>query len=144
MNSVLSHLLLASILATQMPTLANEVIIKVTNIEPDRKGNISVMLFAKEGFPKDHALALATQTLPDTTENISVEFDAVPEQFAIKMHHDEDESGSVSKNWAGIFPSQGLWFSSGAKLRFGPQNFKKTMSEKFNFNSAVEIAVVYP
>lgn len=144
MNSVLSHLLLAATLATQMPTLASEVIVKVANIEPDRKGNISVMLFAKEGFPNEHSLALATQTLPASTEKLTVTFDAVPEQFAIKAHHDEDESGSVSKNWTGIFPSEGLGFSNGAKLRFGPPSFQKAMLEKFNIDGAVEIAVIYP
>ena len=42
-------------------SIAKTISVRVTNIDTDKPGNIMVMLFAKEGFPKEHDKVLSFQ-----------------------------------------------------------------------------------
>jgi uncharacterized protein (DUF2141 family) len=42
--------------------------------------------------------------------------------YAISVHHDEDNNGEVNTNWIGI-PNEGLGASNDAKGSFGPPSF---------------------
>ncbi|MBL4631087.1 MAG: DUF2141 domain-containing protein, partial [Paraglaciecola sp.] len=89
-------------------------------------------LFERNGFPKNHKEALETHVLAADYSTLSTTFEHVPDEFAIKVLHDEDGSKTVTKNWTGIFPAEGLGFSNGAKLKFGPPTFndaKLTLSD---------------
>lgn len=68
----------------------------------------------------------------------------VPDKpFAIKVHHDEDSSGTVTKDWTGFIPAEGLGFSSGAQLRFGPPSFDDAVMTLPN-DGKIEINIIYP
>lgn len=123
---------------------AKEILVQVENVETKKAGNILVMLFEKDGFPKDHSKAIATKIIPVTTQSMQTKFDSVPDEFAIKVLHDEDESGAVTKNWTGFIPSEGLGFSNGAKLNFGPPSFKKAKLNLSTISSPLKIKVIYP
>jgi len=125
---------------------AAEITVQVDNINTDKKGQILVMLYGEDGFPKAHDKAIFTHAIPVTTNSISVNFDVnvVPEQFAIKILHDEDNSGEVTKNWTGIIPAEGLGFSNGAKVSFGPPSFKKAQLTYSPNMPTITINVIYP
>jgi uncharacterized protein (DUF2141 family) len=121
-----------------------DITVQVNNIDRTKPGNILVMLYAKNGFPKDHTKALKIEVIPAVAEQISVDFSSVPAEFAIKILHDEDKTGEVTKNWTGIIPAEGLGFSNGAVLRFAPPSFNKaklTLSKVF---SPLSIDIIYP
>lgn len=67
------------------------------------------------------------------------------ENIAIKIHHDENRDGKVTKNWTRIWPKEGLGFSNGQKLTLtGPPNFKKSKLSKEQLKAELIIAVRYP
>lgn len=123
---------------------AKEIRVRVENIDVNKPGNIMVMLYGEEGFPKDHAKALSVQTLPANAEYFVISFSTVPAEFAIKVLHDEDCTGEVSKNWTGIIPSEGLGFSNDAKLSFGPPKFAKAKLTLSELDNLITIKMVYP
>ena len=129
---------------TPLTISAQEVTVQVTNIDVNKTGNILVMLYSDKGFPKDHQQALAIKELPANKTNLTVNFSAVPEKFAIKILHDEDETGSVTKNWTGIIPAEGLGFSNGAKLFLGPPSFKKAQLKRSTITQPISIGIIYP
>jgi len=85
-----------------------------------------------------------TKKLTVGKSTLVVNFDDVPEVFAIKVHHDEDGTGQVSKNWTGIIPSEGLGFSNNARVRFGPPNFKQAKLELKLDLEPVKVNIIYP
>jgi len=98
--------------------------ITINGIELHRGGQIILFVFAEEGFPKAHDKALKRFAL--TPEETEVTLDAwvpIHGKFALKVLHDENMDGQVTKNWTGIVPKDGMGFSSGAKIRFGPPKF---------------------
>lgn len=115
----------------------------IDDIEFKRGGEIRVYVFLKGGFPKKHEKALKHYRfdVAQLSHQMIIEVPDVP--FAIKVHHDEDRSGKINKNWTGIYPAEGLGFSSGAKIGFGPPSFKKA---KMNIpaDKKIRLAVIYP
>ena len=126
-------------------TMANSTLeVEVSNIDVKRPGNIVVFMFSKTGFPKAHDKALSRQQVAADQPTISVRFEHVPTEFAIKVLHDEDMTGKVTKNWTGIIPAEGLGFSNGATLGFGPPSFSEAVI-KHNFeNAKLNIDIIYP
>lgn len=144
-SSLCNSILLVGVTTMMSHSLyAKEIIINVEKINTKKQGNIVVMLYGKDGFPKDHTKAIASQVIPATTASMQVKFDLVPEEFAIKVHHDEDESGEVTKNWTGFIPAEGLGFSNGAKLNFGPPNFKKAKLNLSKVSGPLKLDMIYP
>lgn len=120
-----------------------ELDLTVADIEGERGGEICVMVFQEDGFPKDHSKALKRYTFDavDSEANLKIQ---VPEGiFALKIHHDEDRSGTMTKNWTGFIPAEGVGFSSGARVRFGPPSFKAAKMEYPESGSAM-IPIRYP
>ena len=149
MNNLITPVLQITTFITAMSLMvqqvnAREILVQIENINTAKPGNILVMLFAREGFPKDHAKALAIQTLPAVVDNMRVEFSAVPAEFAIKVLHDEDETGKVTKNWTRIIPAEGLGFSQGARLRFRPPSFASAKVKLSDTDSPITIRIIYP
>ena len=83
-------------------------------------------------------------SLAAVADQISIEFSAVPDEFAIKVLHDEDETGKVTKNWTRIIPAEGLGFSQGAKLRFRPPSFARAKVKLSDTSSPITIRMIYP
>ncbi|MCG7550815.1 DUF2141 domain-containing protein [Pseudoalteromonas sp. Of7M-16] len=124
---------------------ANNVQIKITNIDTNRPGQIMVMLFEQEGFPVKHDKALQTQFHSPTEASLLVEFTTTKKELAIKVLHDEDNSQKTSKNWTGIIPSEGLGFSNGAKISWrGPPKFHDAKLSLADIQSPISISISYP
>jgi uncharacterized protein (DUF2141 family) len=138
-------LIIALFLFSMEGVLAREIVVKITGIDVRKQGNIIVFLFGEQGYPKDHEDALQSTTLKADQPNLEVQFDNVPEAFAVKVLHDEDESGSVTKNWTGIIPREGLGFSNKQKLgMFGPPAYKTSKLHLSDLSGPVSIQMIYP
>lgn len=127
--------------------LENSVEIRIKGIDTNRPGQILVMLFQEDGFPKQHEKALEIRPYPATDAERSVVFENVPEHFAIKVLHDEDEDGKVTKNWTGILPKEGLGFSKGARITFKAPSFasaRLTVAEVAESEAPHDITIRYP
>jgi len=124
---------------------AIEVNIEVTDIEVARGGSLSVMIFGKAGFPKVHKKALLIQKSSELQETMNFVFNLDTKEFAIKVWHDEDNNEKVTKNWSGVYPSEGLGFSNGQKVSFtGAPGYKKSKLQTSQLSSKLHIPVLYP
>ncbi len=74
------------------------------------------MLFNENGFPKIHQQALAKQIKHAAKEVLTFGFTLNKPELAVKILHDENGDGKVTKNWTGIYPKEGLGFSMVRKL----------------------------
>jgi uncharacterized protein (DUF2141 family) len=139
-------ILILSVLSIVMEVQAvqwREIELTIQGIAFDRGGELNVYLFSQSGFPVKHEMALKAFKV-DARQAVQVMVIEVPDKpFALKVHHDEDRSGSVNKNWTGLFPAEGLGFSSGAKIRFGPPSFKQAAMETPD-DGQVRIKMIYP
>jgi len=124
--------------------VAKNVVINVENIDIRLPGNIMVMLYEREGFPKNHAKAIAINVIPVTNERVISRFYSVPNEFAIKILHDEDETGEVTKNWTGIIPAEGLGFSNGARIRFSSPKYESAKLKLEDSHNPIIIKMIYP
>jgi uncharacterized protein (DUF2141 family) len=82
-----------------------------------------------------------------TSKNLKFVFkvDNTVDELAIKVFHDEDGNGKVSKNWTGIYPKEGLGFSNKQKLgTFGPPSYDKSKLSKKEFLKILNISLLYP
>ena len=108
------------------PSSATTIKVNVNNIDMTKGGQILVMIFQKDGFPKNHSKAVYIQSKPIKSKVITFECLVKHKEYAVKVLHDEDNNGQVTKNWTGIIPAEGLGFSNNAKISFtGPPSFKK-------------------
>jgi len=124
---------------------ATELKIKVNDIDLKRGGNIIVMIFGAAGFPKKHEMALSTQTKSARYKTMEFSFNVSMEEFAIKVLHDENGDGKVTKNWTGIYPKEGLGFSNGQKIGItGPPKYKNSKLLKNQLKNGLNISITYP
>lgn len=135
---------IGGIILMSATVLASDINVRINHIDTTKPGKIMVMLFSKDGFPKKHEMAISTHQLPPISESLTVAFSEVPPEFAIKVLHDEDETGQVTKNWTGILPAEGLGFSNGAKLNFGPPSFSRAKVKAIDVTESLIINVIYP
>jgi uncharacterized protein (DUF2141 family) len=121
--------------------------ITIKNVDINRGGNLIVFIFQDNGFPTKHDKALASKTLPATEAVHTLQFTLpnYPEDLAFKVLHDEDMDGKTSKNWTGIYPSEGLGFSQDQKIgTFGPPSYKKSKLQKSQYLKGVTLTLTYP
>lgn len=80
----------------------------------------------------------------DATQGaMQAEFQVPNIPFSVTVYHDEDASGTATKNWADFIPAEGLGFSSGAKLGFGPPSFDDAVMT-LPADSKINIGLIYP
>ena len=125
--------------------LAKDITIRVSQIDSSRGGNVMVMIFAEEGYPKNHDKTLMTQTRRADRLMLYFTFPIDRGEFAIKALHDEDETGTVSKNWTGMIPSEGLGFSNNARISWkGPPTYRDSRISLKSLKGPVQINIIYP
>lgn len=128
--------------------MAEKTTIHVTGIDTARGGNLTVFIFSEEGYPKKHDKALHVQTVKADKREMTFQFSLDLDEIAVKVLHDENEDGKVTKKSFGIYPAEGLGFSKGQRVKiFGPPKFKKskvTKVTKDEYLKGLEIAVRYP
>lgn len=118
--------------------------VRVKNIDVSRAGDLLIFVFGERGFPKDHAEALRSYAVPPRAGDIELTVEAPSHRdFAIKVLHDEDMDGRVTKNWTGIVPREGLGFSGGATILCGAPRFRRARIENRG-TDAIEIVMRYP
>lgn len=121
--------------------------ITVDNIDIKKGGNIVVYIFGELGYPKVHSESIYNQIKKVTQNKESFSFDIPSDikELAIKVHHDENSDGKVTKNWTGIYPKEGLGFSKKQKLgMFGPPNYKNSKLILEEFQKKIDIYLIYP
>ncbi|MCG7923245.1 MAG: DUF2141 domain-containing protein [Candidatus Thiodiazotropha lotti] len=147
MNKLIRIVLMGGIIAMAAltPALAKDITVRVINIDTTRPGNIMAMVFGSEGYPIKHGKALEIQNKKAENVEIIFRFNMTQKSFAIKILHDEDETGKTSKNWTGIWPSEGLGFSNGAKLGLtGAPSFKNARLDLDGIEGDIIVPIIYP
>jgi uncharacterized protein (DUF2141 family) len=88
-------------------------------------GSLRVKLVdSPEGFPASDDHVVAKRRLAISGAAALVVFEGVPYgDYALVVLHDEDDDGALDRGRFGI-PSEGIAFSNGARLRFGPPSFE--------------------
>ena len=127
------------------PALAQDIVIRVVNIDSARPGNIMAMVFSEVGYPTKHDKALQVQTKLADSAELLFSFTVEQNPLAIKVLHDEDANGQTTKNWTGIWPAEGMGFSNGARLRLtGPPSFADAQLDLESIDGAIVVPVIYP
>jgi uncharacterized protein (DUF2141 family) len=94
-----------------------------------RAGSLRVKLVAEaDGFPGSEAHVAAKRRVPIDAGAVSVAFEGVaPGDYAVVALHDEDDDAELDRRFG--LPAEGLAFSSGARIRFGPPSFEEARFE---------------
>ncbi|OMH25818.1 DUF2141 domain-containing protein [Motiliproteus sp. MSK22-1] len=125
--------------------IATELKVKVRNIDVGRGGQVIVMVFGEAGFPKDHDQAVFYEARDSLQPVMEFVFEVNMEVLAIKVLHDENKDGTVTKNWTGIYPKEGLGFSNKQKIGLtGPPKYKYSKLSKEQFMGGLDISLLYP
>jgi len=115
----------------------------INNIQHKKGGEVIVFVFLEEGFPKQHPKSFLKFIYPIKEKKMTIQI-RIPEKkdFALKILHDENMDGQVTKNWTGIYPKDGLGFSNNAKIGFGPPSFEEA---KINATNGIhsDISIIY-
>ncbi|KZN30987.1 hypothetical protein N480_03245 [Pseudoalteromonas luteoviolacea S2607] len=126
-------------------SFAKTIEVNINDVDVSRPGQIMVMLFEQEGFPIHHEKAIQTLYLAPNSTTHKVRLSVPNYDFAIKVLHDEDNSGKTSKNWTGIIPSEGLGFSNGVTISWrGAPKFKDAKLNLATLESSIDISIRYP
>ena len=94
----------------------------------NNNGKARLLIFStkeKQFFPKDKDKAYAKYVVSIKDQKVLFTFENLPYgDYAISVHHDEDNNGKVNSNLLGI-PNEGLGASNDAKGFMGPPSFEK-------------------
>ena len=114
-----------SYIIAQTPT--GKIIVQVNGFK-NNNGKARLLIFStkeKQFFPKDKDKAYAKYVVPIKDNKVLFTFENLPfGDYAISVHHDEDNNGKVNTNFIGI-PAESLGASNDAKGFFGPPSFEK-------------------
>ena len=146
MRRLLFIMLLNGALGMTVNTVrAENVSIRVTQIDAARGGSILVMIFGPTGYPTKHDAALAIKSRPASNEALEFDFEIERNEVAVKVLHDADGNNRVTKNWTGFIPAEGLGFSNGQRLGItGPPSYKASKLSRPDYLSGIEIMIAYP
>lgn len=130
---------------TMNSSSATEITIEVTSVDTEKGGSVLVFIFGKEGFPIQQDKAILVQKDSELFDTMEFYFDINIDEIAVKVLHDEDNSGKVTKNWTGIYPGEGLGFSNDQKVGLtGPPTYEGSKVSKLDFEDGLSISVLYP
>ena len=73
----------------------NALTLNITGIDLNRPGELVVMVFQEEGFPKDHQKAIKKYHITPLESQHQINIQVPDGKFALKLHHDEDKSGTL-------------------------------------------------
>ena len=116
--------------ATTAPDAQGTIEVTVRGLR-DAAGSLRVKLVAAaDGFPgsDEHVVAkqrIALGALAAALPPLVVVFDGVPfGAYALVCLHDADDDATLDRTLLGL-PAEGIGFSSGARIRFGPPAFEE-------------------
>jgi uncharacterized protein (DUF2141 family) len=115
--------------AVAAPVPVGRVVVEVRGLR-SRAGSLRARLVASaEGFPGSDAHVVAKRRLPIGGARVRFVFEGVPlGAYALVCLHDEDDDAALARTALGL-PAEGLGFSSGARVRFGPPGFEEARFE---------------
>jgi uncharacterized protein (DUF2141 family) len=89
-------------------------------------GSLRVKLVGSgEGFPSSEAHVVAKRRIAADGPGARFDFEDVPYgEYAVVCLHDADDDSELDRGPLGL-PAEGLGFSSGARIRFGPPDFEE-------------------
>lgn len=141
---ILTGFLLSILTSPALAMESKPLTLNVVNIDTSRGGLLHVFVFTQDGFPTRHERAFKTYVGPVTGDTHTLVVSVPTDQsFALKVHHDQDGDYKVTKNWLGILPIEGLGFSSGAKVAFGPPSFDDAHMA-YPDTAQVTVPITYP
>ncbi|KZN44169.1 DUF2141 domain-containing protein [Pseudoalteromonas luteoviolacea] len=144
-STFLHSVVFGALLIVSQMSYAKTIEVNINGVDASRTGQIMVMLFGQDGFPTNHEKAIKTLYLPPDLTIHKVSFSVPNSEFAIKVLHDEDNSGKTSKNWTGIIPSEGLGFSNGVTISWrGAPKFKDAKLSLATLTNSIDITIRYP
>jgi uncharacterized protein (DUF2141 family) len=90
------------------------------------RGSLRVKLVGSgEGFPGSDAHVVAKRRVAADGPGARFAFESVPYgEYAVVCLHDADDDAELDRGPLGL-PAEGLGFSSGARVRFGPPDFEE-------------------
>ena len=108
-----------------------------------REGSLRVKLVAEaDGFPGSDAHVVAKRRVPIDADTVSVAFDGVASgDYAVVALHDEDDDAELDRRLR--LPAEGLGFSNGARIRFGPPSFEDARFELGELDAEVGVELQY-
>lgn len=111
----------AALLAPSRGTIA----VTLTGVQGG-EGSLRAKLVASgEDFPGSDAHVVAKQRIAANGPGARFVFEGVPYgDYAVVCLHDADDDAALDRGPLGL-PSEGLGFSSGARIRFGPPDFEE-------------------
>ena len=113
--------------------------IEVTAIPSDKKGNLRIGIFKKEGYPNAEK-AINGKVLPVTSNKMLVNFPNFQAGiYGVAVIHDNDKNGKLSKNAFG-YPTEAYGFSNNKFGTFGPPEFEE-ISFKVNEGKHTTISI---
>lgn len=106
------------------PAGAAELSVVIDNLR-SAKGVVFLALWNDAAGFTDSKAALIHTNLPARMGQVRFELGDLPAgAYAIATYHDENDNGEFDTTWLG-FPDEGLGFSNGAWIGFGPPSFKE-------------------
>jgi uncharacterized protein (DUF2141 family) len=140
-------LLSALVLAAFLPSAADDapggnITVTIKGLK-NNQGVVRVALFgSKETYNNDHNIGMGSfrkMAVPIADNKATATFTAIPYgDYAIKVFHDEDNSGKFVTNAFGI-PKVEYAFSNNARAMFGPPPFDKAKFKLDQANISMEI-----
>lgn len=107
-------------------------------------GTLRISVYREEaGFPTDAEKAWRHYTQPVNSQSVSFLIDDLPPgEYAIAIHHDENNDGEVNTKWYGL-PKEGLGVSKNAKGFMGPPDFEDAVFRLGEDGEVLKITLVY-
>lgn len=105
------------------PTLAGDVVIKVTDLRSTKGVVRACMTTRADIFPKCIKDPLAHRIVVPAGKTVEIHFTGVkPGDYAIALLHDENDNGKADRA-LGMAPKEGYGFSRDAPVRMAPPEF---------------------
>jgi uncharacterized protein (DUF2141 family) len=102
------------------PAPASTVLVTVTGVR-NSHGHVRVAICSKAEFLKPHCAYTGKAQAASGDVLVTVE-NVPPGNYAAQAFHDEKDTGRIDRTLLGL-PEQGMGFSNGARMFFGPPRF---------------------
>ena len=133
--------LFALVLAAPGSTLADELVIVVTGINPD-KGSVRFGLYRDaKRFPKKGGTIAGGSAQVRNGEVRYVFRDLEPGQYAVALFHDANGNGRFDTTMLGL-PDEGYAFSNGARATFSAPSFERAAVTVLG-RTTIRISITY-
>lgn len=138
----LSAGLLLSFAGAAWPAETLEITVIVDNLRSSA-GRVHIALWRDAaGFTEEEA-AVVKAGLPAQRGSVTFKLKGLPPgRYAVASYHDENGDGEFGQTWIGL-PDEGLGFSNGAWIFFGPPSFEEAAVEVGRLDASIRVSLRY-